>query len=218
MRAKLVLHAKENITLDTYIAPKLENVQLPLEPIYENTITGSPVQSERERLARNAQLQMNCENRCKKQLEMRVMRSDTPGKRADLSLGIEGSRNTCSRNPHLKMDTLTTVELWKIMEDTFIRRRNNTFDRYTLFITQQSNGQLTEHFFAKINKVSENCELVNQEIKMIIDLFIAHMQDSEIQKELLKETIEPSHVLRLAIKIELGQWNHKFRAINPLFK
>ena len=117
-----------------------------------------------------------------------------------------------------KMDTLKTVKLWKIMEDTFIRRRNNTFDSYTLFTTQQSNGQLTEHFFAKINKVSENCELVNQENKMIRDLFIAHKRDSEIQKELLKQNIEPAHVLRLAIKIELGQWNQKFQAINPFFK
>ena len=36
-----------------------------------------------------------------------------------LSLDTEGRRIICSRNPHLKMDTLTTEELWKIMEDTF---------------------------------------------------------------------------------------------------
>ena len=59
MQAKLALLAKENISLDILLEPKPETVQLPLEPIYEFTITGSSAQSERERLARNAQLKMN---------------------------------------------------------------------------------------------------------------------------------------------------------------
>ena len=59
MQSKLALLAKENIALDISLEPKPENFQLPLKPIYENTITGSSAQSERERLARNAQLKMN---------------------------------------------------------------------------------------------------------------------------------------------------------------
>ena len=59
MQAKLALLAKENITSDILLEPKPENVQLPLELIYESTKTGSSAQSERERLARNAQLKMN---------------------------------------------------------------------------------------------------------------------------------------------------------------
>ena len=55
MQAKLALLAKKNITLHTLLEPKPETVQLPLEPIDEDTITGSSAQSERERLARNAQ-------------------------------------------------------------------------------------------------------------------------------------------------------------------
>ena len=90
MRAKLVLHAKENITLDTYIAPKPENFQLHLEPIYEKTITGSPAQSERERLARNAQLQMNWEKGCQKQLEIGVMWTDRPGTRLTSVWALKG--------------------------------------------------------------------------------------------------------------------------------
>ena len=51
MQATLALLAKENITLDILLEPKPENVQLPLDPIYENAITGSSAQWERERLA-----------------------------------------------------------------------------------------------------------------------------------------------------------------------
>ena len=40
MQAKLALLAKENVTLDILLEPKPENVQLPLERIYENTTRG----------------------------------------------------------------------------------------------------------------------------------------------------------------------------------
>ena len=49
---------------------------------------------------------------------------------------------------HLKMDKLTTVEFWNIMESTFIRQRNIIFDRYMLLTTKQSKGESNEHFLA----------------------------------------------------------------------
>ena len=155
MQAKLALLAKENIALDVLLEPKPKSVQLPLEPIYENTITGSSAQLERERLAKNAQLKMNWENRCQKQLEIGIMCGDKPWTQVDrktvsmlyLSLGTEGRRIICSRNPHLKMDILTTVELWNIIESTFIRQGNITFDRYMLLTTKQSKAESIEQFF-----------------------------------------------------------------------
>ena len=40
--------AKENIALANLLEPKPENVQLPIEPIYENTLTGFSAQSQQE--------------------------------------------------------------------------------------------------------------------------------------------------------------------------
>ena len=67
MQVKLALPSKENNALDTLLKPKPENVQLPSETTYKNTTTGYCAEAERERLARNAQLKMNWENRCQKQ-------------------------------------------------------------------------------------------------------------------------------------------------------
>ena len=55
--------------------------------------------------------------------------------------------------------------------------------------------------------MSENCDLANQEDTLIRDLFFANMQDPEIQRELLRETLEPPQALRLAINMELRQRN-----------
>ena len=121
--------------------------------------------------------------------------------------GTEGRRTICSRNPHLKMDILTTVELWQIMESTFISQRNITFDRYMLLTTKQSKEEFIEQFFRKLKELSENVDLGNQEDTLIRDLFIANMQDPEIQQELLRETLETPQALSLAIDMELEQRN-----------
>ena len=95
------------------------------------------------------------------------------------------------------------------MEPTFIRQRNITFDRYILFTTKQSKGESIEHFFGKLKELSENCDIGNQEDTLIRVLFIANMQDPEIQWELLRETLEPAQALRLAKNMELGQRNQQ---------
>ena len=76
-----------------------------------------------------------------------------------------------------------------------------------LLTTKQSKGESVEHLFGKLKELSENCDIGNQEDTLIRDLFIANMQDPEIQRELLRETLEPAQALRLAINIELGQRN-----------
>ena len=195
MQAKLALPAKENIALDILLEPKIEKFQLPLEPIYENAKTGSSAQSERERLARNAQLKTDWETRYQKQMEIGIMCGDNPRTQADLkkvsmlylSLGTEGRRIICSTNPHLKMDILTTVEVWNIMESTFIRQRNITFDRYMLLTTKQSKQESIEHFFGKLNEFSEDCDLGDQEDTLIRDLFIAKKKIQKFKENYIEK-------------------------------
>ena len=76
-----------------------------------------------------------------------------------------------------------------------------------LLTIKQSKGESIEHFFGKLKELSENCELGSQEDTLIRDLFIANTQDPEIQRELLRRTLEPAQALRLAINMELGQRN-----------
>ena len=51
----LALLAKENIILDIILGRKPEMVELPLKPIYEETIAGSSAHSEKEGNTRTAQ-------------------------------------------------------------------------------------------------------------------------------------------------------------------
>ena len=222
---KLALLAKENIILDMLLGPKPEMVELPLEPIYEQTIVGASAQSERERNARNAQQKMNWQNKCQRLIEIGIMCGDKPWSLADrksvsllyLSIGIEGRRILNCKNPHIMIDTLSTLDFWKIVEEAFIRPRNITFDRHVFLITKQLRGETVEHFYGKLKELAENCDFENKEEALIRDVFITNLIDPEIQEELLKQTVEPRQALELAINMELGMRNqHQIQQHNKI--
>ena len=105
---KLVLLAKENIILDTLLGPKPEMVDLPFEPIYEETVVGSSAQSEREKNACNAQQKMNWQNKCPRSIKIGIMCQDKPWPLTDrktvslpyLSIGVEGRRILNCKKSH----------------------------------------------------------------------------------------------------------------------
>ena len=65
--------------------------------------------------------------------------------------------------------------------------------------------------------MAENCDFENKEETLIRDVFITNLIDPEIQKELLKQTVEPRQALELAITMELGIRNqHQFQHHNKI--
>ena len=156
-------------------------------------MVGASAQSERERKARNAQQKMNWQNKCQRLIEVGIMCGDKPWPLGDckivsllyISIGVEGRRNHNCKNPHIMIDTLSTVDFWKIVEEAFIRPRNITFDRLVFLITKLLRGETVEHFYGKLKELTENCEFENKEETLIRDVFITNLMDPEIQKELL---------------------------------
>ena len=146
---KLALLQKRTSFSIHYLDPKPEMMDLPLEKTYEENIIGSSAQSERERNARNAQLKMNWQNKCQRLTEVGIMCGDKPCPLADcktvsllyLSVGVKRCRILNCKNPHILIDTLSTAEFWKIVEETFIRPRNIIFDRHVFLITKQFRGE-----------------------------------------------------------------------------
>ena len=125
-----------------------------------------------------------------------------------LSIGLEGRRILNCKNSHFMIDTLSTADIWKIVEEAFIGPRNITLDRLVFLITKQLRGETVEHFYGKLKVLAENCDFENQEEALIRDVFFTNLIDREIQKELLKQTVELRQALELAINMELGMRNH----------
>ena len=121
-----------------------------------------------------------------------------------LTIGIEGRRMHTRKYPHTNVENIMTQQLWEEIELTFIRPRNVTFDRYLLLTRRQQKGETMEQFHSALRSLAEFCQLGALEDGLLRDIFTANMNDPEIQKELLKVTLDPEKALELAISIELG--------------
>ena len=64
-------------------------------------------------------------------------------------------------------------------------------------------GEPVEKFYGCLRELSLNCDLGSHEESIIRDVFIANMQDGEIQRELLKETLSAKKALEIAMNIEM---------------
>ena len=95
------------------------------------------------------------------------------------------------------------------MEDSFTKVRNITYDRFVFYSCKQQKGESVESFYGRLIEQDENCSLGSEEPTLIRDAFILNMIDHETQKELLKEIVEPSKALEIAIQMEMGAQNQQ---------
>ena len=96
-----------------------------------------------------------------------------------------------------------------MMEIAFIRPRNITFDRYVFFSRKQKKGETVEQFYSILKELAENCDFENREEAIIRDIFITNMLDDDIQRELLRDTVEPERALSIAVNMEMGNQNQQ---------
>ena len=119
-------------------------------------------------------------------------------------MGREGRRIFGSREPNIQIDRVTTKALWESLDRVFTKQRNITFDRYTFLTRKQMKGEPVEKFYGCLRELSLNCDLGSHEESIIRDVFIANMQDGEIQRKLLKETRTAKKALEIAMNVEMG--------------
>ena len=215
IKLKLAIMAKEDISIDILLGDPSDRVILPPEPIYEADAENSTAQSERDRRIRNEQLKNSWLNHCQKIELVGILCGEKPWKYCDnkavsltyLSLGMEGRRIFGSQEPNIQIDRVTTKALWESLDRVFTKQRNITFDRYTFLTRKQMKGEPVENFYGCLRELSLNCDLGSHEESITRDVFIANMQDGEIQSELLKETRTAKKALEIAMNIEMGMQN-----------
>ena len=126
-----------------------------------------------------------------------------------LSIGTEGRRFFRSKHTHFQIEKQPFKELWQAMEDSFTKVRNITYDCFVFYSCKQQKGESVKSFYGRLLELAENCTLGSEETTLDRDAFILNMIDHETQKELLKETVEPSKALEIAIQKEMGAQNQQ---------
>ena len=96
-----------------------------------------------------------------------------------------------SKHPLFLIEKDSMEELWRLMEESFIKTTNKIYDRFVFFSSKQQKGE------------SEKCILGVGETKLIRDTFFLNMLDIDTQKELPTDTVSPTKALEIAIHIEM---------------
>ena len=217
IQVKLAILAREKITVDTLLQPKPTTVRLPAVPKYEMPIEDATDDTERDRQIRNNQLKLQWDLKCQKITEAGILCGEQPWNLCDqkrvsllyLSIGTEGRHLLTQKFPHDNIYELTTLKLWEMMEIAFIRPRNITFDRYVFFSRKQKKGETVEQFYSILKELAENCDFENREEAIIRDISITNMLDDDIQRELLRDTVDPERALSIAVNMEIGNQNQQ---------
>ena len=151
---KLAILTHEGIVVDILLAEPPEHVILPPEPAYEDAVENPTAQSERDRRTRNEQAKTAWKNHCQRVVAVGILCGDKPWQLCDrkasslmyLSLGTEGRRVFNSKNSTVNLDEISTRNLWDVLNKTFIRIHNITFDRYLFLTRKQQKGEPIEKF------------------------------------------------------------------------
>ena len=184
---------------------------------YEERIENKSEEENRKREIRNERRKVDWENECKQIRSRGPMIDRYTWDEADLkvksltylSLGTEATRIFHQRNPHTVIDRCSTNELVYELGLTFTRPRNLTFDRFQLNTVQQNPNKGLETFFSRLRELGSKAALRNVEEDLIKDFFIAKMNNTTIQMELLSEVCTAAQVLNFALSRERGQENQK---------
>ena len=68
--------------------------------------------------------------------------------------------------------------------------------------------------YSVLKKLAENCDFENREEAIIRDIFITNMLEDDIQRKLLRDTIEPETAISLAVNKDLGHQNQQSNSNN----
>ena len=66
-----------------------------------------------------------------------------------------------------------------------------------------------EHFYSILKELAENCDFENREKVIIRDIFITNMLDDYIQRDLIRDSVDPERALSLAVNMEMGHQNQQ---------
>ena len=130
-------------------------VTYPTELEYEQPVENYTQATQRDRKFCNQQLKVTSPNRCRKIDEISFLCGDKPWEFCDLKaaallylcIGTKGRQIFKSIHPYFIIEKRPLKELWRLIEELFIKTRNITYDRFVFFSLKQQKEELAENFY-----------------------------------------------------------------------
>ena len=82
------------------------------------------------------------------------------------------------------------------------------------FSRKHKKGETVEQFYSILKELAEICGFENREKAIIRDIFITNVMDDDIQRELLRDTIDTERALSIAVNKQMGHQNQQRTSSN----
>ena len=131
-----------------------------------------------------------------------------------LSLGEEGRLQVNLKHPNLALENETTKTLVEKLNNIFKEEKNVTYERLKLFSREIKQNESLEYFHNALQDLAKTCELKDLKASLVKDLFIAKINNKELQMKFCREKTTPEEVLKYFILYERGtQASNNFQQI-----
>ena len=186
-------------------------VPYPPEPIYEEPVENYTQATQTDRKVHNQHLKVNWQNRYKKIDEIGILCGDKPWEHCEqkntslfyLFIAKEGRCIFKSNHHHFHIEKEPLKEFWRVMEGSFTKTRNITYDRFVVFSFKKQKGESVESIKGHLIEQAEICSLGDEETTPIRNAFILNIQGHDTQRELLKKIVSRIKAPEIAIRIEM---------------
>ncbi len=204
---KIALLAKTSIAYDALLDDPTEHVA---PPHFTNAPAGESDEAREARLEANRTAQQDYKTRCEQ--AWAVDHNGTPRRLADqkaramlfMSLGTEAKKRLTQRANELRLNDYTLATFHAELTDMFTQATGVTFERIALFRRRQRPTESLRDFHAALSKMVVKCDFGNRADSVVRDLFLTYMRDTELQKRLCMEQMDPGETLRLTVAYEMG--------------
>ena len=107
-----------------------------------------------------------------------------------LALGAEGKRVFAQKHPRVKILGISFNEFFDLRKTAFIKPRNIAFERYKLLSRKLKDRESYEQSWGALSDLARSCEIgINPELEWIRDVFIFNIENCDLQRRLLLDTL-----------------------------
>ena len=121
-----------------------------------------------------------------------------------LSLGDAARKQFIDKYPHKALWDLKALELIKFCIECFPKKRNRTLDNHRFFSRLQQSSETLFQFWHALNGLAAMCDFGEITSTLVLDMFILHMNNKEVQEKLCTEPKDPDQELEFVIAFEEG--------------
>ena len=108
------------------------------------------------------------------------------------------------KHPNLDMTIETVKTLVDKLNTIYKEEKNITFERLLLFSREQKHNESLEVFYNSLSELAKTCDLGTLESSLVKDLFLAKMNNKELQLKFCREKTAIDDVLKEVILYERG--------------